>query len=861
MFGKKRPASASAAPAVSPPAAPAGAQALTPQNQQTFTAAFGHHQAGRLDEAAALYRNVLASAPAHFDSRHLLGVTALQQGRLQEARDHITEALRANPRDAAAYGNLGTVHLHAGRLTDARTSYETALQFNPKNLDAAVNLAAVLRRLGEPAAAAVRLRGALAAGGAIDLRNELGAALLEAGDAAGAAKEFEAVLRKQPTHAGAHNNLALALERSGKFDEALKEYERALALDGSLSAAASNRAALFARRGQHEEARLAFLQAVERDPRSAQAHANLGALLRELGELEPARAALLKALELDAKLFEARFNLVHVSLAAGESVGAQGQLDRLLADEPRSADAHTLRAQLLLSQSRGGEAAAAIERAIELDPSLAQAHHLRGLIRMANGDASQSLQSHAEAVRLDPEHAAARWAAVMARLPAMRETAQEASASRAAFAEGVRALDQFFQGSRVAQGRAAVGSTPPFYLAYQSGNHRQLLTPYGQLCARLSGSTRAAVAAPAVLATRPLRIGIVSAHIRDHAVWTVILRGWVANFDRTQFDVSVFHVGATVDAQTEAAKLLVPHFEGHGASASEWERRIEAFAPQALIYPEVGMDAMTAKLASRRLAPWQAASWGHPLTTAFPTIDAFISAQALEPADAQDHYTEELVALPGLGVCYEPLGVAPVRVDRRALGLPSDAPLLLCPGLPQKYAPEDDDLWADIARRLPQARLVFFRSGASQMQDRLAKRLRIAFDRHGLRIDDHVVWVPHLSRPQFFGLMHEATLFLDTVGFSGFNTAMQALECALPIVALEGDSMRGRFGSGILRETGLDECVASDKAQYADIAVALVNDAAQRGAVASHLRKQGVALFGTKAPVEALAGLLRDRLR
>jgi len=112
------------------------------------------------------------------------------------------------------------------------------------------------------------------------LRNELGAALLEAGDAAGAAKEFEAVLRKQPTHAGAHNNLALALERTGKFDEALKEYERALALDGSLSAAASNRAALFARRGQHEEARLAFLQAVERDPRSAQAHANLGALLR-----------------------------------------------------------------------------------------------------------------------------------------------------------------------------------------------------------------------------------------------------------------------------------------------------------------------------------------------------------------------------------------------------------------------------------------------------------------------------------------------------------------------------------------------------------------------------------------------------
>ena len=61
------------------------------------------------------------------------------------------------------------------------------------------------------------------------------------------------------------------------------------------------------------------------------------------------------------------------------------------------------------------------------------------------------------------------------------------------------------------------------------------------------------------------------------------------------------------------------------------------------------MDATTAKLAALRLAPVQAASWGHPETSGLPTIDYYLSAQALEPADAQENYTEKLVALPNLG--------------------------------------------------------------------------------------------------------------------------------------------------------------------------------------------------------------------
>jgi hypothetical protein len=44
--------------------------------------------------------------------------------------------------------------------------------------------------------------------------------------------------------------------------------------------------------------------------------------------------------------------------------------------------------------------------------------------------------------------------------------------------------------------------------------------------------------------------------------------------------------------------------------------------------------------------------------------------------------------------------------------------------------------------------------------------------------------------------MKQARLYLDTIGFSGFNTAMLAVECGLPVVTREGRFMRGRLASG-----------------------------------------------------------------
>jgi len=60
-----------------------------------------------------------------------------------------------------------------------------------------------------------------------------------------------------------------------------------------------------------------------------------------------------------------------------------------------------------------------------------------------------------------------------------------------------------------------------------------------------------------------------------------------------------------------------------GQGHAEWLKEIRDDIPDILFLPEIGMDPLTCKLAALRLAPLQAASWGHPVTTGLPEIDLF----------------------------------------------------------------------------------------------------------------------------------------------------------------------------------------------------------------------------------------------
>ena len=99
-------------------------------------------------------------------------------------------------------------------------------------------------------------------------------------------------------------------------------------------------------------------------------------------------------------------------------------------------------------------------------------------------------------------------------------------------------------------------------------------------------------------------------------------------------------------------------------------------------------------------------------------------------------------------------------------------------------------------------------------------------------------------------------VYLDTIGFSGFNTAMQAVECALPIVTREGSFLRGRLAGGILKRMGLAELVTATEAEYVNLAVRLARDVPYSESVRKRIVASRHILYDDVAPVRALEEFL-----
>jgi predicted O-linked N-acetylglucosamine transferase (SPINDLY family) len=326
--------------------------------------------------------------------------------------------------------------------------------------------------------------------------------------------------------------------------------------------------------------------------------------------------------------------------------------------------------------------------------------------------------------------------------------------------------------------------------------------------------------------------------------------------DRNRFAVYGFYLGNRQDKETALARSSAQHFEEGGRDLRQWCRAIAEQQPDVLIYPEIGMDPMTLQLASLRLAPVQAVTWGHPETTGLPTIDYYLSAEDFEPVGAQEHYSERLVALPHLGCFYEPLESKPTAPNLSKLGIEADQPLLLCPGMPFKYAPQFDWVLADIAHRAGRCQFVFFVPETESLAEMLRARLESAFAERGLDFRRFGIFIPWLNGPAFDGLMKRADLFLDTIGFSGFNTAMQAVECGLPIVTRDGRFMRGRLASGILKRMGLQELVAGSEQEYVQLVLRVIRDDEYRASLRKRIASGRSVLYADERPIRGLEDFL-----
>jgi CRISPR-associated protein Csy1 len=263
------------------------------------------------------------------------------------------------------------------------------------------------------------------------------------------------------------------------------------------------------------------------------------------------------------------------------------------------------------------------------------------------------------------------------------------------------------------------------------------------------------------------------------------------------------------------------------------------------------MSAQSYLLANLRLAPIQCAAWGHPVTTGSRHMDHFLSCGDMEPHDAQAHYREHLLLLPGLGVRYN-RPQEPKIEGRARFGLPQDAHIYVCPNRLQKILPDHDSTLFDILARDPKAVLLFFDTDAAGQRQAFVERLERGMSKRGIQPRQQVKFLPQLPRPAFRSALAVADVMLDTPNFSGGSSALDSLATGLPIVASEGSFMRGRQSAAMLRIVGVPELIAADRRCYVDTALLIAADIGYRNSLKERILAGLTRLFDRSEPIEAL---------
>lgn len=731
-----------------------------------------HHQAGRLQHAEALYRQVLAVNPNHAHGLHLFGMAAHQGGHLEAAAELIGRAIAINGSVPDFHNNLGGVFQLLGRFDKAVRSYQRAVALQPDLIEAHYNLGKSQYLRGNRDAAIVQYRRALALRpDDAEILNSLATGLYERGDYDEAITHYRRCLALRPATAEGHCNLAMALFSRAEIDEAIEQYRCALELKPDFTQALNNLGNALLARGDHDEAIAHYRRALELSPEAAESYCNIGFALNELGNAPEAIGYCQEALARRPDFAEAHNNLANALYACGREDEAIAHYRQAIACKPQLPEPHYSLANALNGKGLVGEAITSIERFVALRPTFVEAQAQLAYLKTQAGD----------------------WS----------EYANDEAALLALVRQGVPGIAPFMPLSRA-------GAAPADQL----------------LCARKYGERFAAIK-PA-FAHQPrasgqrIRLGYLSQDFREHAV-AHLLAELIERHDRSAFEIVAYSFGA--DDGSDIRRRLASAFDRFvdltALSDDVAAERIHADGIDVLLDVNAYSGRPRTRIAALRPAPVQVNFLGYPSTMGVDFIDYIIVDSFIVPSDQQPFFSERLVQLP---YCYQPSdttrSLAP-SASRAASGLPAQGFVFCSFNNSYKINPAVFDVWMRLLRAVPGS--VLWLLGSNTL---VADNLRREARARGVA-PERLVFAPRLPQAEHLGRHRLADLFLDTFPYNAHTTASDALWAGLPLLTLAGTTFPGRVAASLLHAIGLSELVTASPAEYEQRALQLARDPGQ----------------------------------
>ncbi|MDF0600696.1 sulfotransferase [Psychromarinibacter sp. C21-152] len=367
------------------------------QIPRLFKEARALETAGKLDQARRQYEAILQvdrnSAPTLFR----LAEIDFKQGRYDSALGHLDRAAAIKPDEHAIWGLQARVLERIGDPDRTRAFLDRAKRAPlPREFVLAM----------QSAFSNSRAKSKTSTGTAPPEKIRQAIALLQSGDAAGAARLAGALRKAHPDVAIIADILANAQAQLGQPDAAEENFRAAVALDATYAEARANYGRFLVERKKHEAAIGQLREAVRLAPKMKRAWVALGMAYARTNRMNgPAAQAFEQALKIDAHDPGALLEYARLMLQDRQPEAAVGLAERALSAGADPMDSRLCRARALADSGRVDDALAELAGVLEEWPTCGPAYAARGAIHQIAGDFAASRADFRRALELMPRNA------------------------------------------------------------------------------------------------------------------------------------------------------------------------------------------------------------------------------------------------------------------------------------------------------------------------------------------------------------------------------------------------------------------------------------------------------------------------
>ncbi|MFB2837901.1 tetratricopeptide repeat protein [Floridanema evergladense] len=637
-----------------------------------------------------------------------------------------------------------------------------------------------------------------------------------------------------------HYSLGLVLEKIGYLEEAIAAYQKVIELSPQWIEAYHSLAKLLTETGNFAQAEVIYLQTIELDKNDYLCYLYLGNLLMMQQQIERAINAYQTSLQFKPFDHLILHNLAIAFVAKNESAIASFYFG-------------------YAAYYQGDYQQAIIHFRNYLNTEIGEIYlflHL-SLALQECGKTQEAIQLINDALNLFPDNLTLKLENARI-LPILYKDRSEIQFYRQRFVQSLSELCQAINLVTIESKEnslQAISWRTNFYLQYQGYNDLELQKIYGNLVHQVMAANYPHWAKKLRILplekAEKIRIGYVSDSFHWHTVGTVFL-DWIKNHQKRDFEVYCYYINNQIDQITEEYQKFSDRFHHIPHNLEATCQQITEDKLHILVFLDIGMTPKITQLATLRLAPIQCAAWGHPVTTGLPTIDYYLSADLLEPENAQEHYSEQLIRLPNIGISYSKPLISAITKTRADFQLREDAIIYLsCQSL-FKYLPQYDYIFPTIAQNVGRSQFVFIAHPINEITEQFRQRIQQEFTKFDLNFDDYCLILPRQNQPDYRQLNLLADISLDTIGFTGFLTTLESIACNLPIVTCVGEFMRSRQTYGILKMLGITDTIANNSTEYIQIAVKLGCQSEWRQKIVEKIKHRQTSLYNDKTPIIAL---------